>query len=377
MSDSSSAMAPARKILIAEKRNAIVLIHVYSFFCTVFHTNWNSFTNLPANITDPYRQTLQRLSQNGLSKSRILIEFCRDAASLEAAEDAAHSLAENIRDSWAALMEIWRFQKQPVFVVSIESPQSLPPLQEQDMVRRTAIGAAKLQSQISSGNWTCSDIIEYADAMSPYLDPILAFFGLPPYIARLRSLAAWLEKFEEQGKRIHPELNIVNDRSRSQLLGIISALINVQPSEMMKVKNPGEWAGYVDVALRVQEISSKSLASAIPLTPLLTDQRTENRAEPTEQNTMAKGRLVLGNDHENPQIDGTQMPRLTMRERRVVGAIVTAKSKGQPRLTGPELDTQSNTSEARKVLRALANKHPLWKSVSWIWPRMSTRHRPL
>jgi hypothetical protein len=252
VSDPSSVIVPTRRIFISEKRSAIALIHVYSFFCTVFHVNWNSFSNLPHHETDSYRNSLQRLSQDGFSKASILIEFAKDSASRETAEDAAHTLVEYIKNSWAELAEIWRSKKRLVIVISVDPSHSFPPAQDQDVITRTAIGAAKFQSKISSGNWTCSDVIEYADVMSPSLDPILTFFELPPYIAHLRSLAAWLEKFEEQGKRIHPELNIVNDRSRSQLLGIISALINVQPGEMMKLKKPEEWAGYVDVALQMR-----------------------------------------------------------------------------------------------------------------------------
>jgi len=279
-------------------------------------------------------------------------------------EESAQAVVVAIKSAWSAMLSIWGLNE-PDFV---QVGDQIRPLPDQPTIARCVGIIAQHRTKVSEGTVTCADFMEYADAISSSLDPVLTMFGLPAYGSYLQSLGTMVRNWEEQGQRLHPELNFLNPRSRSQLLAIISALIHVQPSQIMALKNPEELAGFVDVALRVQEISSKSLASAMPLTPLLTDQRTGNRADSTEQNATtinkaAKSRLVLGNEHENPQIDGTQMPRLTPRERRVIGAIVTAKTKGQSRLTGPELDDQSNTSESRKVLKGLSEKHSLWKII--------------
>jgi hypothetical protein len=115
-----------------------------------------------------------------------------------------------------------------------------------------------LRTKTSDGTATCKDLVEYADAISSSIDPLLASFGLPAFSTHIRSIALETAKWEEQGKRLHPGLNIINQRSFSQFLGMICANINVQPSEIRKLNTPEELAGFVDVALQIQAIFPKS-----------------------------------------------------------------------------------------------------------------------
>jgi hypothetical protein len=76
-----------------------------------------------------------------------------------------------------------------------------------------------------------------------------------------------------------------------------------------------------------------------------------------------KSRLLLKGPDDNPVIDGQQQPLLSPREYKAVKAIVDAKALGQMRLSDPELDRKSGITDARKVLKTLANRNRSWKGI--------------
>jgi hypothetical protein len=110
---------------------------------------------------------------------------------------------------------------------------------------------------------------------------VFSFYGLPPFGAYYRAIALKAAQFEEQGQRLHPELDLLDDRSRSQFLGMMSVLIGVQPSEIMRLKKPEELGGFVDVALGMQSNFSKPLMVTSAAVPLLEDGNTVTSTSPT------------------------------------------------------------------------------------------------
>jgi hypothetical protein len=90
------------------------------------------------------------------------------------------------------------------------------------------------------------------------------------------------------------------------------------------------------------------------------------RVVETEQSSLIRrnaARLAIGGPDDNPTIDGQKVPTLTPTEYRVVKCLVDSRVAGLPRLTSPDLDKQSKTTDAHKVLRRLLNRHKLWKAV--------------
>jgi hypothetical protein len=128
-------------------------------------------------------------------------------------------------------------------------------------------------------------------------------------------------------------------------------LVKTQDISMSVVKTP-----YLCAIARTVKFAAEYLGEN-----LIAEMRRKEKEDAEKRRP--KSRLTLGEAGGNPKIDETQMPRLTPTEYRVVSALVAAKSKGQPRLTAPELDAQSNTTDARKVLKSLAASHPLWKEI--------------
>jgi hypothetical protein len=272
MSESLSALGLSRKTLISDQRSAMVLAFMYGFYCQFFLTYWNFLSSRSPNQTNAFRYTLQQLSQDGHSNIVVVINFCKGDAPLSEAEDSAHAVVALTNNSWVAFAEV--FGIKGTKISQCDEKKGLPDPEE--INPHSGALAQFVMAKGNSADWTVSDVIEYAELVSLALDPFMTFYGLPTLAGYLKSMATKAGRFESQGKRIHPDLNILNPRSRSQFLGMISALINVQPGEIMRLKKPEELAGFVDVALHVQSSLPKFIASIeSPLLPSPVKQRSK------------------------------------------------------------------------------------------------------
>jgi len=110
-------------------------------------------------------------------------------------------------------------------------------------------------------------------------------------------------------------------------------------------------------------VSAANIARTFAEKTEVVQQRTKRRKNPKRVD-----RLNLAGPESNPIIDGRQRPLLSSRAFRVVRALLDAKASGLPRITGPQLDTKSNTNDARKILKSLAAGDRYWKSIL-LFPR--------
>jgi len=195
--------------------------------------------------------------------AQILLDFSgsriTDAA---VATSAAREIVANLNAAWdESLRAISKFN------VPSRTISQTPFSPDQNALDRIGLEANRLAVAVPDAGLVAADLVWFAEMFEELIDPWIGRFGLYGFGPFFREAIGRLCRYEEEGKRLLPEYSILNARSLGKLLGTICSLINVQPSEVNKIRirSVEEFAGLIDAAVEKQ-ISDNPKVSGKPIT---------------------------------------------------------------------------------------------------------------